>query len=425
MLTSVVMGYSRFLTGHRGIVSRYSLNRGTTGLIGSLPIFKRTPVFLPFSPSEYTLTSIRFHGQKRSEITMKQRIPKSSVNTFSGDSSDNRLNGFKGFEHTKNTGVVSQATHWISTHLPLQNVDLPTNIGAKKKMKNQRIIPTYIPRGENQQKYVDHLSNPYTSIVFGIGPAGCGKTLFACCSAIQSFKSGNITKIILTRPVVSVEEDLGFLPGDILRKMDPWLQPLFDVFLEHYTQSELDTMIERGVIEIAPLGYMRGRTFKNVFILADEMQNSSPMQMKMLLTRIGEGSKMVVTGDLQQSDWNVKNSYKGYGKKTDDMNGLADFMGKFSCESDTDVCDIGLVEMTANDVERSQVVRRILKIYDDVERLQKVNDIQERSGRTLFGRISNNIPENDVGVCRNIESKKPIYGDAALIPLHDITPLPI
>ena len=401
MLTSVVMGYSRFLTGHRGIVSRYSLNRGMTGLRGSLPIFNRTPVFLPFSPSEYALTSIRFHGQKRSEMTMKQRIPKSSVNTFSGDSSDNRLNGFKGFEHTKNTGVVSQATQWISTHLPLQNVDLPTNVGAKKKMKNQRIIPTYLPRGENQQKYVDYLTNPDTSIVFGIG---CGKTLFACCSAIQSFKSGNITKIILTRPAVSVEEDLGFLPGDILRKMDPWLQPLFDVFLEHYTQSELDTMIERGVIEIAPLGYMRGRTFKNVFILADEMQNSSPMQMKMLLTRIGEGSKMVVTGDLHQSDWNVKNSYKGYGKKTDDMNGLADFMGKFSRESDTDVCDIGLVEMTANDVERSQVVRRILKIYDnnvDVVRPQEVNKV----------------------VASKSESKKSIYGDAALIPLHDVIKL--
>ena len=300
---------------------------------------------------------------------------------------------------SKNMYMISKSPSALNTFRGV----LPEFVHTKKN-KIQKVIPTYLPRGENQQKYVDYLSNPDTSIVFGIGPAGCGKTLFACCSAIQSFKSGNITKIILTRPAVSVEEDLGFLPGDILRKMDPWLQPLFDVFLEHYTQSELDTMIERGVIEIAPLGYMRGRTFKNVFILADEMQNSSPMQMKMLLTRIGEGSKMVVTGDLHQSDWNVKNSYKGYGKKTDDMNGLADFMGKFSRESDTDVCDIGLVEMTANDVERSQVVRRILKIYDnnvDVVRPQEVNKV----------------------VASKSESKKSIYGDAALIPLHDVIKL--
>ena len=264
-------------------------------------------------------------------------------------------------------------------------VELPEFVRTKKT-KNQKVIPTYVPRGANQQKYVDYLTNPDTSIVFGIGPAGCGKTLFACCSAIQSFKTGNITKIILTRPAVSVEEDLGFLPGDILRKMDPWLQPLFDVFLEHYTQSELDTMIERGVIEIAPLGYMRGRTFKNVFILADEMQNSSPMQMKMLLTRIGDGSKMVVTGDLNQSDWNFKNSRGSSGLKGV-LNGLADFMGKFSRDSDTDIDDIGLVEMTANDVERSQVVRRILKIYE--------------------------------GPVDPKQSSQGLYGDAALIPLYD------
>lgn len=290
------------------------------------------------------------------------------------------------------------------------NVELP-DFRRTKKTKIQKVIPTYVPRGANQQRYVDYLTNPDTSIVFGIGPAGCGKTLFACCSAIQSFKSGNITKIILTRPAVSVEEDLGFLPGDILRKMDPWLQPLFDVFLEHYTQSELDMMIERGVIEIAPLGYMRGRTFKNVFILADEMQNSSPMQMKMLLTRIGEGSKMVVTGDLHQSDWNVKNSRKGsWSDQGGVLNGLADFMGKFSRESDTDVCDIGLVEMTANDVERSQVVRRILKIYDDDVRSTKVNEVES------------NKPMHEKRIV-SPSDELPEYGDAALIPLHDIIKL--
>ena len=308
--------------------------------------------------------------------------------------------------------------------LNIFKVELP-DIGRTKKTKIQKVIPTYVPRGANQQKYVDYLTNPDTSIVFGIGPAGCGKTLFACCSAIQSFKTGNITKIILTRPAVSVEEDLGFLPGDILRKMDPWLQPLFDVFLEHYTQSELDTMIERGVIEIAPLGYMRGRTFKNVFILADEMQNSSPMQMKMLLTRIGDGSKMVVTGDLNQSDWNVKNSRGSYGQGAM-LNGLADFMGKFSRESDTDICDIGLVEMTANDVERSQVVRRVLKIYDDNDvRPQKVKDVEpsESKKSIYYERRNGSNSEASLSYSEKRHRGPSEYGDAALIPLHDVIKL--
>lgn len=209
----------------------------------------------------------------------------------------------------------------------------------------------YKPRSENQQKYVDNLNDPNISVVFGIGPAGCGKTLFACISAINSLKRGDVSKIILTRPIVSVQEEIGFLPGDIASKMDPWLKPLFDIFLENYTQKELDKMIGDGVIEISPLGFMRGRTFKETFVICDELQNSTPNQMLMLLTRAGNGCKMVVTGDLKQSDLMVKN-------------GLLDFMEKYKTRT-RDYSNIRLIEMTSKDVERSELVKNILDLYNN------------------------------------------------------------
>ena len=216
----------------------------------------------------------------------------------------------------------------------------------------------YKPRSENQQTYVDYLNDPNISVVFGIGPAGCGKTLFACISAINSLKRGDISKIILTRPIVSVQEELGFLPGDIATKMDPWLKPLFDIFLENYTQKELDKMIGDGVIEISPLGFMRGRTFKETFVICDELQNSTPNQMLMLLTRAGNGCKMVITGDLNQSDLMVKN-------------GLSDFMEKYKTRTE-DYSNIRLIEMTSKDVERSLVVKNILDLYNKGNELQTI-----------------------------------------------------
>ena len=222
-----------------------------------------------------------------------------------------------------------------------------------------KTISSYVPRGQLQKKYVDFLSDPDVSVVFGTGPAGCGKTLFACIAAIQSLKQGSISRIVFTRPLVPAEEDIGFLPGNIMKKMDPWLQPLYDIFLEHYTRKELDQMIANNVIEISPLGFMRGRTFKNAFIIADEMQNSSPNQILMLLTRIGSGSKMVITGDLQQSDLQYR-TRQGYSD-----NGLYDFIHKMKLYSHTNILEeIRLAEMTSDDVERSPVVRRVLEITD-------------------------------------------------------------
>ena len=229
-------------------------------------------------------------------------------------------------------------------------------VHTKHYMKSEQKIPRftsfYNPTTPNQQKYVDVLSNSNHSLIFGIGPAGSGKTLFACTEAIRSLKNGQVKKIIITRPIISVEEDIGFLPGNIKKKMDPWLQPIYDIFLEYYTMSQIDHMIYNGVIEISPLGFMRGRTFKNVFIIADEMQNSTPNQMLMLLTRIGQNSRMVITGDINQSD--IKS-----------RNGLADFFTKYSCwPSKHDCNDIQMVFMNDVDVQRSSIVKSVLNIYD-------------------------------------------------------------
>ena len=234
-------------------------------------------------------------------------------------------------------------------------------IGAKdylqKKHNNSEheYTPLYLPRGDNQKKYVQELQNPNTTIVFGTGPAGCGKTLFAGSAAAEAYLRGDVERIVITRPTVSVEEDIGFLPGSINHKMNPWLQPLFDTFLEFFSQKDLDSMMENHIIEISPLGFMRGRTFKRCFVLADEMQNSSPGQMLMLLTRIGEESKLVITGDVDQSDLNIANA-----KST---NGLSDFLQRFyqkSLPSDY----IQWVKMTSHDVERSPVVKQVLQIYE-------------------------------------------------------------
>jgi len=209
----------------------------------------------------------------------------------------------------------------------------------------------YSPKGHNQQLYVDTLNKPSNKLLFVVGPAGTGKTMFACLKAAELLKSGEIKKVVVTRPIVTVDEELGFLPGNIAKKMDPWTRPIFDLFLEYYTKSELDNLINSNVVEISPLAYMRGRTFKHAFIIADEMQNSSPSQMKMLTTRIGTNSRMVITGDLEQSD-----------RTTD--NGLKDILTKFNnYKRNYEDNMIKIVEMQDIDIERSEIVRKIIDVY--------------------------------------------------------------
>ena len=181
--------------------------------------------------------------------------------------------------------------------------------GLDKRPTNQtRYLPEkpqdvkIVPRNLNQESYLLKLLKPNKDIVFGVGPAGTGKTLIAVQVAIKMFKEKQVNKIVVTRPVVSVDEDIGFLPGNLEEKMAPWTIPIFDVFKLYFTTADIQNMLYEGIIEISPLAFMRGRTFHNSYIVADEMQNASANQMKMLLTRIGSRSKLAVTGDLAQTD---------------------------------------------------------------------------------------------------------------------------
>jgi phosphate starvation-inducible PhoH-like protein len=196
------------------------------------------------------------------------------------------------------------------------------------------------------------LLDPSKLLVFAVGPAGTGKTMLAVLAAIKAFKEGEIERIILTRPAVGVDDEKhGFLPGDINQKMEPWTKPLFDVILEYYNQQEVKSMMENGIIEISPLAYMRGRTFKNAWIIADEMQNSTPNTMKMLLTRIGENSKMVITGDIRQAD------------KKDSENGLLDFQKLFNRFQPCQYLD--MVTFGHKDIERHPAVAEVLSLYGE------------------------------------------------------------
>ena len=272
---------------------------------------------------------------------------------------------------------------------PLHNTNIRRNLHkcmSKKNYTEKAIAPLYSPRTKNQKTYVNCLQDPQTKIILGVGPAGSGKTLFACNVAVEELKKGAIQKIILTRPAVTVEEELGYLPGTILKKMDPWTRPLFDILLEFYSQKDIDSMLHGGTIEISPLAYMRGRTFKRAFIIADEMQNSSPNQMVMLTTRIGEQSKMVITGDLFQSDRGPNN-------------GLADFLQKlkkFDAEMATKEPAIRFVELENEDIQRSAIVSKIVNIYNP----------------------SPNPTLPPTPSLQKIPSKKPLSNDdAAMIPL--------
>jgi len=216
-----------------------------------------------------------------------------------------------------------------------------------QKKKEVKILP----RNVNQETYMLQLLDPKKDIVFGIGPAGTGKTLLAVQVAIKQFKDGKVDKIIVTRPAVSADEDLGFLPGTLEQKMAPWTRPIFDVLSEYFSAYEIEGMVKEGVIEIAPLAFMRGRTFKRAFIIADEMQNATQNQMKMLLTRLGTGSKMAVTGDLNQAD-----------RLRD--NGLIDFCRHLDQRGSSEKIDV--VEFKKGDIERHDAVKEVLEIYGDI-----------------------------------------------------------
>lgn len=205
------------------------------------------------------------------------------------------------------------------------------------------------PKTLGQKKYVDAIKR--SSIVFGVGPAGTGKTYLAVALAVYALKNKEIDKIILTRPAVEAGEKLGFLPGDMNEKVDPYLRPLFDALQEMMGQDAYLRHIERGSIEIAPLAYMRGRTLSNSFIILDEAQNTTKEQMKMFLTRMGENSRIVVTGDVTQIDL-PKNVKSGMIDAIEVLDGVE---------------GIEIVKLTAKDVVRHELVTRIIQAYEKAE----------------------------------------------------------
>ncbi len=208
-----------------------------------------------------------------------------------------------------------------------------------------------------QTKFQSLILDKNIPIVFGIGPAGTGKTMISCKEGIELLKTNKYKKIIITRPVVSVDEEIGFLPGTLNEKMAPWMSPLYDYFNEN-DSTIVNKFLSSQKIEIVPMAFMRGRTFNNAYIIGDEMQNSTPMQMKTLLTRIGRDSKLVITGDLEQSDLNTRN-------------GLTDIISLLSNKYQQEPSDIykngiGIVKFDSSSILRNPVVKNVLDLYDNV-----------------------------------------------------------
>lgn len=242
---------------------------------------------------------------------------------------------------TKAQRRMQQSHQYIE---PIQNT-----IDFKLAKKTQPKSIELKPKSRAQEQLVLNLLDPTVNISVAVGPAGTGKSYLAMLAALQALRQGRCRRVVLTRPAVGVEDERhGFLPGDLIRKMEPWTRPLLDIIKEFYSAKEVAGMIDDEIIEISPLAFMRGRTFKDTWIVADEMQNATPNQLKMLLTRIGENSKIVVTGDVEQTDKNNAN------------NGLMDLCNRLRASQ----CPgLQLSELGSRDVQRHPIITSVLKMY--------------------------------------------------------------
>ena len=247
----------------------------------------------------------------------------------------------------KKTLVPPEEIHLYLREVMNQNssTDASSNQGNEKiTLKTPKTLVS--PKGKNQQKYLEVISNK--ELVFGIGPAGTGKTYLAVAAAVNELITGKVEKVVVTRPAVEAGEKLGFLPGDLSQKVDPYLRPLYDALFQTLGFKETNKLIENNVIEIAPLAFMRGRTLNKSFIILDEGQNTTPEQMKMFLTRFGYGSKVIVTGDLTQIDL-PKDITSGLIHALDILRELE---------------DVGLVRFSSKDVARHSLVQKIVEAYE-------------------------------------------------------------
>jgi len=232
---------------------------------------------------------------------------------------------------------------------PFTQKKLYENMQHLSGVEKQRLEEKFTkPKPGSQREYFNLLSQRTKKIIVATGPAGTGKTLFATEMGVKNFLMNHVEKIIFTRPSVTVDEDLGYLPGTLEEKMAPWVRPIYDILYSFISPKDVISLIEEKHIEISPLGFMRGRTFKNCWIIADEMQNSTTSQMKMLLTRLGENTRLIITGDLDQPD------------RHNDLNGLDDFLDKFKGKRSSSITS---VEFANNDIQREEVVKEVLEIY--------------------------------------------------------------
>lgn len=232
-----------------------------------------------------------------------------------------------------------------------QQFEIENTIDFRQARKTQPRHIELKPKTRAQEQLILSLLDKETPITVAVGPAGTGKSYLAMLAALQALRNRQCQRIILTRPAVGVEDERhGFLPGDLVRKMEPWTRPLLDIMKEFYSAKDVAAMIDDEVIEISPLAFMRGRTFKNAWIVADEMQNATPNQVKMLMTRIGENSKIVITGDVEQTD------------KTQANNGLMDICQRLREQAPRgiEVCELG-----HRDVQRHPIIGTVLKLYGD------------------------------------------------------------
>ena len=295
----------------------------------------------------FGITSNSFESLDESEVENNITPPSRNNNSNRRNSTNESKIKTASSSSSSSTNYKKKDTN--TTTYTKKNYENFAYLSAKERGAFEKKFTT--PKNESQEKFCDLLKTKTKKIVIVNGPAGTGKTMLATEHGIRFFLTDTYEKLIFTRPSVSVDEDLGFLPGTLEEKMAPWVRPIYDVLYNFLTPKEVQQLMEEKIIEIAPLGYMRGRTFKNAWIVADEMQNATVSQMKMLLTRLGENSRLVVTGDLQQYD------------RTFENNGLDDFLRRFKKiggESESIVS----FEFQKTDIQREPVVKEVLDIYD-------------------------------------------------------------
>ena len=229
-------------------------------------------------------------------------------------------------------------------------VENTINFNQTEKRTRQRSVEI-VPKSLAQERLILSLFDAETHITIAVGPAGTGKTYLAVQAAIQALRTGQVDRIVLTRPAVGVDDEKhGFLPGDLNQKMEPWTRPLIDVLREYYSTKEIADMLEEQIVEIAPLAFCRGRNFKNSWIVLDEAQNATPSQLKMIMTRIGIGSKIVITGDVEQTD-----------RRTPE-NGLLDLLTKLESGKGV-IPGLASCKFDMRDIQRHKIIEHILKMY--------------------------------------------------------------